>query len=342
MRFRNLLALGSIAGLVAACSDASAPTQAVTPNSGDLSVSESMGFDAALTGRVKVHPTVQAAAARQHIFAGPPMIYHAGGRVNFGVNVANIYWSNNTIYSGGPTPGSHGAGSADGSLVGFFLSHEGGTPFWSINNEYTDNVGGTHHVSLTLNYTNYYANNVGAPTSGQNVSDAAIRNMLASVVGSANMPFDQKTIYNVFSDVGVNLGGGFGTTYCAYHGFFARPGHAKQFIIYSVMPLDGSLPGTCTAVNAVGHSPNGDFNADAEVNVLSHEVEEAATDPGLNAWFDGLGQENADKCAWTFTPTFASANGSQANVTFGGKDFLIQRNWRLGPNLSNQIGCTLS
>jgi hypothetical protein len=34
------------------------------------------------------------------------------------------------------------------------------------------------------------------------------------------------------------------------------------------------------------------------------------TDPLLNAWYDRLGEENADKCAWTFEPTYRSTDGS--------------------------------
>ena len=59
--------------------------------------------------------------------------------------------------------------------------------------------------------------------------------------------------------------------------------------------------------------------------VLAHELEEAVTDPDLNAWFDSKGYENADKCAWTFGTTHTVANGSQANMSIGGRDFLIQR-----------------
>jgi len=36
------------------------------------------------------------------------------------------------------------------------------------------------------------------------------------------------------------------------------------------------------------------------VPALRAELEEATTDPGLNAWYDVRGYENADKCAWSF------------------------------------------
>ena len=62
-------------------------------------------------------------------------------------------------------------------------------------------------------------------------------------------------------------------------------------------------------------------------SIWSHELEEAATDPDLNAWYDRRGYENADKCAWTFGATFATSNGAKANMTLGGRSYLIQQNW---------------
>jgi hypothetical protein len=80
-------------------------------------------------------------------------------------------------------------------------------------------------------------------------------------------------------------------------------------------------------------SPNGLPGIDAAISVLSHELEEANTDPDLNAWYARTGYENADECAWTFGHaqfTVPSAdpliNGSWANMTMSGHYYLIQRN----------------
>jgi len=62
-------------------------------------------------------------------------------------------------------------------------------------------------------------------------------------------------------------------------------------------------------------------------SVIAHELEEAVTDPDLNAWWDTNGAENADKCAWTFGTTYAAPNGSSANMKIGCRDYLIQQNW---------------
>jgi hypothetical protein len=62
-------------------------------------------------------------------------------------------------------------------------------------------------------------------------------------------------------------------------------------------------------------------------NVITHETEEAITDPDLNAWFDSSGQEDADKCNFKFGPTQVAPNGSHFNQTFGGHNWLMQMEW---------------
>ena len=77
--------------------------------------------------------------------------------------------------------------------------------------------------------------------------------------------------------------------------------------------------------------------ADAMVSIIAHELVEIVSDPDLNAWYDGYGLENADKCAvrncytyssfqWTFgTKTYS--NGYYYNTQMGNYKFLIQQNW---------------
>ena len=67
---------------------------------------------------------------------------------------------------------------------------------------------------------------------------------------------------------------------------------------------------TAGAACDIDPSPNGN-DADATINVTSHEHNEAITDPLGNAWYDSGGYENADKCAWTFgTPRGSTQFGA--------------------------------
>jgi len=63
-------------------------------------------------------------------------------------------------------------------------------------------------------------------------------------------------------------------------------------------------------------------------SIISHEMEEATTDPDGNAWYStSSGMENGDKCAWNFGTTSTASNGAPYNQTFGSLKYLIQQNW---------------
>jgi len=245
--------------------------------------------------------------------------YHGGPVLQGGTNVVAIYWSSGRIYNGGPTAPSTGAGSADNSLVGYFLNHLGGSTYFNINTTYTDGSG--RAIVNQVNYTSYWANDVNAPSGTQSVSDSQMLSMLASGFSSGAIQYNSSTLYLIFTAGAVNLGGGFGTQYCAYHGYGTVNG---QTVRYAAMPYDYAYPSACTNGTAAA---NGDPGADYEVNTIAHETEETTTDELLNAWYDVRGNENADKCAWNFGSTYVGAGGGVANIHVGTKDFLVQQNW---------------
>jgi hypothetical protein len=251
--------------------------------------------------------------------------YHGGPILQAGTSVATIYWASNVIFNGGPAPGSTGNGSQDGSLIGEFLRGLGGSPYFKINTTYTD--GGGNAIANSVSYTQFWANNsYNVPSGTASVSDAQMVAMLQYAFNNGKLAYDANTLYHIFTAGKVNLGGGFGTSYCAYHthGTVTIGGVART-VLYSAMPYDYAYPSACSA-NAAAW-PNDDPGADAEVNTLAHETEETATDMLGNAWFDKRGFENADKCAWQFGNTFTTANGSKANVVIGGRNWLVQMNW---------------
>jgi Phosphate-induced protein 1 conserved region len=312
-RWLPLVAAGGM--VFAACTDSTQPSNPAAPDLQSVQGQQQQAEHVHIMLR-KPEPGAKAHGGPGGGGGNTGIFYH-GGPVLFNTKVAAIYWAGSRIYNGGPTPGSTGSGAQDGSLVGFFLRNLGGSPYFNINTTYYDGAGA--HVQNSVTYTQFWADASG-PASGT-VSDAQVQQEVVAGLNSGALSYDPSTLYVVFSAPTVNLGGGFGTQYCAYHGHFSS-GYGD--VKYAVLPYDWSDPSGCAWQTT---TPNDDPAADTEVNVLAHETEETTTDEDLNAWYDRRGYENADKCAWTFGTTYTTANGSIANMNLGGKDFLVQRNW---------------
>lgn len=110
---------------------------------------------------------------------------------------------------------------------------------------------------------------------------------------------------------GIKETSGFCSQYCGWHTHFSFNGSDAKYAF--VGDADNQCAASCE--DQTGPSPNRNPGADGMASVIAHELEEATTDPDLNAWFDSRGNENADKCAWTFGTTSTAGNGSKYNVT---------------------------
>lgn len=310
-----VLALGS-------CADS--PTETVTPVS--IEPMFSVGDNNA---HIHVMPTKSMAQdalaqAQKNGANGNTGIYYHGGPILYTTNVAAVYWASSPIYTNGPAAGTFSTNGnvGDNSLVGTFLRTLGVSAYFNINTTYYD--GSNAHVQPVVNYTQYWANNTSVPADGASVTDAQMLSMLQSGFAAGNLIYDRNTLYNIFTAGKVNLGGGFGTQYCAYHGHGTITVNGLSVtVLYSAMPYDYAYPSACTSGLA---SPNADAGANYEVNTLGHEIEETTTDQLGTAWYDRRGYENADKCAWTWGTTY-TVNGGVANMNIAGVDYLVQRNW---------------
>ncbi len=115
-----------------------------------------------------------------------------------------------------------------------------------------------------------------------------------------------------------------GANYCAWHSSGSCNGVPIQ-VIYQ--PNPAGVWGCTTGVY-----PNGSEQADSTANTLSHEIFETANDPRGTAWFDRKGEEIADKCAWTFTPSVIG--GTTYTNKVGSLYYYIQQEWS-----NNVSGC---
>lgn len=182
---------------------------------------------------------------------------------------------------------------------------------------------------------------------------------VAHFVEEQHLPTGLEAIYFVLTPHEVNSCAGFegevaacnSNAYCAYH---TAVGFKSKDIVYANMPYD-DVEG-CQTPDQPHESP-----ADDEISTLSHESNEAITDPLGNAWFDYDGNEVADKCTYPFfnplsdfnpeeddyglliggtrTATYGTVDiggveyealtdpGNSYNQAINGGHFLLQREW---------------
>jgi len=192
----------------------------------------------------------------------------------------------------------------------------GGSPYFNINTTYYD--GSNTHV---INRVNFGGSTIDNYSRGTALNDSAIQGIVSDAINSGRLQRDANGVYFVLTSADVSETSGFCTQYCGWHTHGTISG---TDIKYAFIGNPDRCPSACEA-QTVG--PNGNAGADGMASIIAHELEEAVTDPDLNAWYDSRGMENADKCAWTFGSVYLLPNGAYANVALGNLNYLIQRNW---------------
>jgi hypothetical protein len=221
----------------------------------------------------------------------PNLLYH-GGPVMHGTFVQPILWG---------TQWGDPAFVAD-KLTGLenFYGGVGGSTYGNTNTEFTD---GSGHVSSAVTFGGILTDLSASVQSG---------NRTAPILAEVCLAVGTNAVPNGYYPVYVDAPRGH-SRFCAWHSAGTCPnGTPVQFGFF--YNLDGD-PG-CDPQDASGIHSQG---LAALANVSGHELSEMLTDPKLNAWYDGNGEENSDKCAWSFgTPLLSFRNGSQ---------WKIQGNW---------------
>lgn len=195
-------------------------------------------------------------------------------------------------------------------------------------------------------YHNQKGKNVGKVVFGGRTFDSYsqgkdLTNKVSSVVFRAlqkkQLPVDSNAVYMVLTsaDVLETPDGGFcaGTWppkgsnivgYCGWH----------QYFMYGTKPVPYAFIGNADqCVKRCGHlegrksTPNGDVGIDAMVNVLAHELAEAATDWDTSTgWVTNDGEENGDVCnrLWGKVSTPTNKAYVYNMVGQGGMRWLVQ------------------
>jgi len=197
-------------------------------------------------------------------------------------------------------------------IVSDFFTAIGGSPYFNINSTYPGS-GITGHVTYGGAYTQ-------TGTYKTHLKDGDIKTIVGNAISGGHLPNDLTGIYFVLTSSDIAETSGFCTRYCGWHTSANIAGTTRR---YSFV---GNAARCITGCAAQSTSPNGNAGVDGMVSVIAHELEEATTDPDLNAWYASTGAENADICAWTFGTSTLLPSGAYYNVTLGSRNYLIQRN----------------
>jgi hypothetical protein len=237
------------------------------------------------------------------------MTYHGGKIMPTAVTKA-IFWGTSwPNYSGDEITG------IDSFYVGF-----SGSNYAKTSDEYTGTNGQVGAVTSSA----FPIIDSSAASGGGNTSV-----ILAEVCKMISGPDPNGNgYYPVYTDVPRGNAG-----YCAYHSAGTCHGQLVQFAFFFKLDND---PGCDPQDTTTGHSQG----LAALANVSAHELSEARTDPASpGAWYDSQGQENGDKCAWTFNvPSVSFPNSTSWKLQ--GEWSNAAYNAGTGyPNSKGQRGC---
>jgi hypothetical protein len=267
-------------------------------------------------GLVKAHGARSTSTSR-----GAGNLKYHGGPVQHTNKTYAIYW----------VPSGYSVASGYTSLINQYFGDVGADSGKPSNVYYTGTqyYDGSGNVQYSSSFGGSYTDTSPLPPSGCSdsatavcLTDAQEQAEIKKDITAAGWTAGPNTEFFLFTAKGIGscLSGSTCafTYYCAYHSW---TGSGSSVILYANMPYADTVPSACDA----GQHPNGN-DADATLNVTSHEHNETITDEQGNAWYDSAGYENGDKCAWIFGPT-SGPSGAQYNQTINGHHYFLQEEY---------------
>jgi hypothetical protein len=202
---------------------------------------------------------------------------YLGGPVLHLPRAHNLYWG--AYWSGDE-------GQARITRLDGLTAALGGTPYIALTTQYTDKKGAPDVSGSLASGSAVVADS--EPPGG--LADDALQKFVEAQLPSVG--FGAETVYFILTPPGVQLKSDMGTSCddtCAYHSHFSSSGRDVKYAI--VPSLD------CWDVCGSGNlSVNGTVD-DLLTLAYTHELAEAITDPDLNAWTKGDGEDEiGDRC----------------------------------------------
>lgn len=217
-----------------------------------------------------------------------PPSYGSGDLIDHGGNVMNpprfyaVYWNSAVAFSTATSQSQATIQAQISAFIGTFLN---GLADYNIISQYA--VRGRNPTPGH----GFAGDKVDSQPTKASIKDSAIRSYLAGLFNSGAVTPDTNVIYGVYFPPGMKVilqGGSSCSSFCGYHSHFTYSGTQIKYAVFPYTDCSGCKLSSLAV-------------ADMLTIVSSHEIREAATDPGelnVNAWYDKVGYEADDKCAW--------------------------------------------
>ena len=253
-------------------------------------------------------------AQRNPIRTDSRILYHDGPIMPGSPSVYLIFYGN---WSGSISP----------QIIGEFMGAIGGSPHLRINTTYPGGNGERPSGGMLFvgSVSDLYSH-------GPSLSVRDIQDVVTGKIANFELPLDSNGIYLVVAPADVTDIRADGSTFCTpgtspHHGVASFSGTNVK---YGFVGSPARCPSS--AAPQPPPTPNGDFVADGMIYTITRLLNVIITSPlGIGGagggWYDRYGLENADKCVGKFGTTFTTSNGARANISTGGRDYLLQQNW---------------
>ena len=270
-----------------------------------------------------------------------PVVYHDGQVMQTNTAYA-IYWS----------PSGFSDPSYESLINRYFsdVAAASGSPsnVYSVPTQYYDNNGAIRYKST---FGGAYIDTDPFPPSGCGqasicLTDAQLQAEIQTVLMRQGWHGGTSNMFFLFTPDGVASCADSSDSvcstnvFCAYHSdFFDSSG---EDVIYANEPYAGTISGCTFSLVGQQGFPN-DHDADATINTISHEHNEAISDPFGDAWWSADDADNgeiADLCAGDFGSTpLGTSNGQPYNQLINGHQYSLQEEYS-NDNSSCALGYT--
>jgi serine protease len=220
--------------------------------------------------------------------------YHNGGAVQTSPRIYLVLW--------GPSWNTNGDPNGVANRLHYFYQGLGGSNYANALKQFSGSTGAfTNPTGQYKGWIRDTSSVPAQPTKAQ-VQAAAVR------AAQRLNDFNYNAQYVIATPWGVVDQYATAQSFCGWHDWTYAGGNGNWVTYTSLpyMPYMDAIGRGCGG-GTVNGATNGKL--DGVTILASHGYAESVNNPGLNAWFDSDGSENADKCSWVNLSNYRLVNG---------------------------------